>query len=113
MLKNNLLIFKLNNLLKKSSCDDYCDIKNHKIYTREFVKRYKEDNHKIRYLTKSEEEKLFNAIDELYPHIKPIIICALQTGMRKSEIFNLQLGLYIGFHAFSPSLLFSHSLIIS
>ena len=47
-------------------------------------------NHKIRYLTKSEEEKLFNAIDELYPHIKPIIICALQTGMRKSEIFNLQ-----------------------
>ncbi|MDD7280434.1 MAG: tyrosine-type recombinase/integrase [Erysipelotrichaceae bacterium] len=54
------------------------------------VKRYKEDNHKIRYLTKSEEEKLFNAIDELYPHIKPIIICALQTGMRKSEIFNLQ-----------------------
>lgn len=56
----------------------------------ENVKRYKEDNHKIRYLTPQEETRLFEAIDELFPHIKPIIICALQTGMRKSEIFNLQ-----------------------
>jgi integrase len=54
------------------------------------VKRYSEANHKIRYLTKDEELRLFSAIDELCPYIKPLIICALQTGMRKSEIFNLQ-----------------------
>lgn len=54
------------------------------------VKRYSERNYTVRYLTKAEEKRLFKAIDEVCPYIKPIIICALQTGMRKSEIFNLQ-----------------------
>ena len=53
------------------------------------VHKLKEDNHKIRFLTKEEEIRLFNAIDETNRHIEPILICALQTGMRKGEIFEL------------------------
>lgn len=54
------------------------------------IKKLQENNYKIRYLTKVEEQKLFNAINELCPHIKNIVICALQTGMRKGEILNLK-----------------------
>lgn len=51
------------------------------------VKLLKEDNFKIRYLTFEEEERLFKHLPE---HLKPIVICALQTGLRKSNILNLR-----------------------
>lgn len=51
------------------------------------VKMMKEDNHKIRYLTAEEETRLFA---ELADHLKPIVICALQTGLRKSNILQLR-----------------------
>lgn len=51
------------------------------------VKMLKEDNQKIRYLTKEEEVRLFEHLPE---HLKPIVICALQTGLRKSNILNLR-----------------------
>ena len=51
------------------------------------VKMMKEDNHKIRYLTADEEARLFK---ELPDHLKPIVICALQTGLRKSNILQLR-----------------------
>ena len=51
------------------------------------VKKLKVDNQKIRFLTKDEEIKLFDKIGEHW--IKPIVITALQTGMRKGEILNL------------------------
>ena len=54
------------------------------------VKHLREENFKIRFLTKEEEKRLFDAIDANNLYLKPIIICALQTGMRKSEIFNLK-----------------------
>lgn len=69
------------------------------------IKKQREPNYKIRYLTKEEEARLFNAIDteilvvgrdrkgkkiKPYKYLEPIIICALQTGMRKSEILNLK-----------------------
>lgn len=51
------------------------------------VKMMKEDNHKIRYLTADEEARLFKELPE---HLKPIVICALQTGLRKSNILQLR-----------------------
>lgn len=52
--------------------------------------KFKEDNHRIRYLTKEEETRMFEAIDELFPYLRPIVTCALKTGMRRGEIFNLK-----------------------
>ena len=61
------------------------------------VGQLREDNFKIRYLTPEEEKALYNAIEELekegksnYRYLKNIITCALQTGMRRAEIFNLK-----------------------
>ena len=51
------------------------------------VKLFKENNKRLRYLTKVEIERLLQASAG---HLKPILITALHTGMRKSEIFNLK-----------------------
>jgi integrase len=51
------------------------------------VKSLEENNKRLRYLTKEECQNLINACDK---HLKPIVICALNTGMRKSEILNLK-----------------------
>lgn len=51
------------------------------------IKQLKENNEKIRYLTIEEEKRLFEVLPE---HIRPIVICALQTGMRRSNILNLR-----------------------
>lgn len=54
------------------------------------IDKFQEDNHRIRYLTKDEEIRLYEAINKLAPYLRPIVTCALQTGMRRGEIFNLQ-----------------------
>ena len=69
------------------------------------VKKLKENNYKTRVLLPEEEKRLFEEIERgyevvgrdkakkiIYPyiHLKPLIICALQTGMRKSEILKLK-----------------------
>jgi integrase len=51
------------------------------------VKLFKENNARLRYLEKSEIKKL---LDNAPTHLKPILVVALFTGMRKSEILNLQ-----------------------
>ncbi len=50
------------------------------------VKLLKENNKRLRYLSKDECRELVNACDA---HLRPIVITALNTGMRKSEILNL------------------------
>jgi len=51
------------------------------------VKPLPENNKRLRYLTVEECHRLINAS---VPHLKPIVITALNTGMRKGEILGLR-----------------------
>lgn len=51
------------------------------------AKLLEENNRRLRYLSKEECQKLINACIK---HLNPIVICALNTGMRKGEILNLK-----------------------
>ncbi len=50
------------------------------------VKLAKENNQRIRYLTHEEEERLIAACQE---HLQPVVIAAIHTGFRKSELLSL------------------------
>ncbi len=50
------------------------------------VKLAKENNQRIRYLTYEEEERLITACKE---PLKPVVIAAIHTGFRKSELLSL------------------------
>jgi len=51
------------------------------------VKLFKENNQRLRFLEKEEIGKL---LENCYEHLKPIVIVALNTGMRKGEILGLR-----------------------
>ncbi len=51
------------------------------------VKLLRDDSKRLRYLSKQECHALINNCE---PHLKPIVITALNTGMRKGEILNLK-----------------------
>ena len=50
------------------------------------IRRFKESPGRIRYLTKEEIERLLENCNE---QLRPVVLCALGTGMRQGEIFNL------------------------
>jgi integrase len=51
------------------------------------VKLLEENNCRLRFLSKTECQALIKACDA---HLRPIVICALNTGMRKGEILGLK-----------------------
>ena len=51
------------------------------------VKHLPENNKRLRYLSQDESQALVNACA---PHLKPIIVTALNSGMRKEEILSLE-----------------------
>ena len=51
------------------------------------IRKLKEDNELPRYLSAEEEKRLYKVLPE---HIEPIVTCALQTGLRRSNILNLR-----------------------
>jgi integrase len=51
------------------------------------AKLLEENNRRLRYLSKDECQALINACKD---HLRPIVITALNTGMRKEEILNLK-----------------------
>lgn len=57
------------------------------------VQLFKEDNTIVRYLSEDERQRLLNAckISDA-PYLYPIVILALNSGMRKGEILNLKWG---------------------
>jgi len=54
------------------------------------VKPLREDSRRERFLEPWEEIKLLAQCKDGHAYLKPILICALHTGMRKSEILNLK-----------------------
>ncbi|MEI8376956.1 MAG: site-specific integrase [bacterium] len=52
------------------------------------VPKLKENNYKTRYLTKEEQVRLFEQLGDGY--LSLVVLCALHTGMRRSEILKLK-----------------------
>ena len=56
------------------------------------VKKLREDNRRTRYLLDEEENRLLSALTGLRSHLRPMVIVALGTGMRRGDHFKLRWG---------------------
>lgn len=50
------------------------------------VRRQREANHRLRYLSQNEIDRLMRAA---HPRLQPVLACAIMTGMRKGELLQL------------------------
>src|SRR5215813_14411570 len=55
------------------------------------VKKFKEDNERVRYFKPDEEESLEEVIDFAPSHLKSFILLTRHTGMRSGEALNLKI----------------------
>ncbi|MCI0660640.1 MAG: site-specific integrase [Acidobacteria bacterium] len=53
------------------------------------VRKLRLDNRRIRYLSVEEEERLMAALTGRKAHLRPLVILAINTGMRRGELFSL------------------------
>jgi integrase len=53
------------------------------------VRKLRLDNQRIRYLLPEEEERLMGVLTGRKAHLRPLVILAINTGMRRGELFNL------------------------
>jgi integrase len=53
------------------------------------VRKLRLDNRRIRYLSVEEEERLMAVLTGRKAHLRPLVILAVNTGMRRGELFNL------------------------
>lgn len=58
------------------------------------IKRKREDNARMRWLTPQEEQALTRAIEERFPSYVHVYLLALHTGMRASELLRSKVGDY-------------------
>lgn len=55
------------------------------------VKKLEEDNDRTRFLTTEEEERLFDVLsDARFDRLRPVVIIALQTGIRRGALLRLE-----------------------
>lgn len=54
------------------------------------VKRYREDNERNRYLSDEEEARLIAALDNQRTGLRPLVVLAIHTGMRRGELLSLR-----------------------
>lgn len=54
------------------------------------VKQFKPDNERLRYLLPNEETRLLEVLTGRLKHLKPLVIVALGTGLRKRELLDLR-----------------------
>jgi integrase len=54
------------------------------------VSKLRQDNQKTRILNEDEQKRIFEVLDKEYPDLRDVVICALQTGLRRGEIFILK-----------------------
>lgn len=57
---------------------------------------FTEDAERVRYLTQEEETKLLNACSD---RLRPLVVAAIHTGLRKSDLLALRLGLDVDLEA--------------